>query len=60
MNNKFLFGDDGLNHIANRNNSNQLLVIQDRQVADSFVGHQRHAIIDSLIRADADYTGTHD
>ncbi len=55
-----LIGDDAFDQIADRDHADQFLVTQDRQVADVFVGHDRHAVLDRLLGLHKDDPRGHD
>ena len=57
---KSLFGDDVLDEIAYRDQTNHFFVIDDRQMARSFVAHQCHAFLNGLLRFNAKYLVGHD
>jgi aminoglycoside phosphotransferase (APT) family kinase protein len=52
--------DDGLHHIAHGDDPGQLSCLEDREMPHPIRGHERHARIDPLGRADADHLGGHD
>src|SRR5688572_29146533 len=55
-----LFGDDLLHEIADRDQPDQIAVLDDGQMADAAVRHEPHAFLDRARRIDRDHFGGHD
>jgi len=49
---EFLIGSDGFDHITNRHHAHQMILFDDGKMAEAFVGHKRHALVDGLIWMD--------
>ena len=50
-----LLVDDCLDAVADRDHSDQLVILDDRQVADALLGHQHHAVADGILRVHVDH-----
>ena len=57
---KFLIADYAFHQISNRDYSDEFCIFDDREMANSFVGHDRHAIFDRLIRLRVENLSLHD
>ncbi len=57
---KFLMGDDSFNDITNRNNPDKFILIEHWKMANTFIGHKRHALFNRLIDTYKEYPRCHD
>src|SRR5208282_6871975 len=53
------FGNNHLHNVADGYHTSQPAIFHDRQVAQAFVRHQRHAILDDVVGADVQNIGGH-
>lgn len=55
-----LAGDDPFDEIADGDDANYLIVVDDGEMPEAVLGHDRHALVDSVLRGDEDDGAGHD
>lgn len=53
---ELLFTYDGFHEVADRNDSNHGIVVEDGEVPNCLCGHHRHALIHGLVRCHTKHT----
>ena len=60
LDDELLFGDDRLDEIADGNHTAHFAGFDNRQMANTYLGHQGHTLFDILLRLCIGNTGRHD
>jgi len=57
---ELLIGDNSFDHIADRNDADELLMFENREMAHGLRGHDGHAFLNRLIKSRTDDSRRHD